>query len=204
MATLWQVTWEWTGFTGAPGYTNLYYQAQTADGTEAASAVNKSRALWTALAGLLPNDVNLGLVTDVRLLEDTDGTLRNIFTVSGTQAVQGSGGVGAYSGPSGACIDWLTGVTHGRHMLTGRTFIVPLIGTCYESNGTLSSGTVLGLANAAESMRNSVGPTFGVWGRPRKAPTPPAVGPPALLGAWHPAISSRVVDRAAVLRSRRQ
>jgi hypothetical protein len=204
VATIWQVTWAWDGFTGAPGYTNLYYQAQTQDGTECAAAVAKSRTLWTALAGLVPNLVHLDLVTDVRLIDDTDGTLRNIFTVSGTAGVAGSGGVGSYTGPSGGCIDWLTGVTHGRHMLTGRTFVVPLIGTAYESNGTLSSATVTGLANAAESMRTGVGPTFGVWGRPRKAPEPPATKPPQLIGAWHPAISSRVVDRAAVLRSRRQ
>jgi hypothetical protein len=203
MATIWQTTFAWTGFPGATGYTNLYYLANAMDAQEALNAVTKARLLFDGVKATLPNNVNIAPVTDVRLIQDTDGKLLNIFTVSGVTAVQGTGGVGAYSGPSGGCIDWLTGQVHGRHLATGRTFIVPMIGTAYENNGTLAGGIVTTLATAAEAMRTAgFGPTFGVWGRPRKAdPLKPDV--PALVGAWHPAIVSRVPDKAVVLRSRR-
>jgi hypothetical protein len=139
----------------------------------------------------------------VKLLNDADGQLITEFTVSGIGGVTGSGGTTGYSAPSGGCIDWLTGKVHGRHLMTGRTFVVPLAQGQYENNGSLTTTCVTTLATAAENMRTAAGPTFGVWGRPRPARTVGGVTRPALVGAWWPAISSRVPDKAVVLRSRR-
>jgi hypothetical protein len=203
VASIWQITWNWTGFVGSGGYTNLYYLSSVGDATEALAAATKSRILFDDMKGFLPNNVNIRLVSDVRLIEDSTGDLRNIFTVVGPASVQGIAGVGGYPAPVGGCIDWLTGVVHGKHLMVGRTFFVPLYGGAYEDNGSLTGGAVVGLGSAAEAMRTAAGPTFGVWGRPRKATTTPPPGRPALGGMWQPAISSRVPDKAVVLRSRR-
>jgi len=159
----------------------------------------------SALATFVPNIVTIDHVTDVRLIEDTTGDLINIFTVTGQPNHPGSGGAGGYSAASGGCIDWLTGVIHGKHLMVGRTFVVPLAGTAYEANGTLTSGVVAGLANAAETFRaNNPNIPFGVWGRPRKAKTlPDGTVQPALVGHFANAIASRAVDKSVVLRSRR-
>jgi len=203
MARIWQAGYQWTGFPGATGYTNFYFQATASDAFEALAVCNQGRVFFQQCTSMLPDNVTINVQTDCRLIEDTTGDLINIFTVSGISAVHGTGGPGGYAGASGGCVDWLTGAIHGKHLMVGRTFVVPITSGFYENNGTLSTGAVTTLATAAEAMRTQAGPLFGVWGRPRKAKTVDGVTVPALVGAWHPAIASRVPDKAVVLRSRR-
>jgi hypothetical protein len=174
-------------------------------GTEALSVTQNAGVLFSGLVTQLPSSVHIAPLTDVRLIEDTTGNLINIYTVTGLPGYQGSGGTTGYSGPSGGCIDWLTGVIHGKHLMVGRTFVVPMVQGAYENNGTLTTGAVTALANAAEAMRtNNPNVPFGVWGRPRAASTrPDGTVVPALAGHFANAISSRVPDKAVVLRSRR-
>lgn len=202
MANIWQVTWQWTGFPGANGYTNLHFRSTAGDATEALAAATKSRIFMASFAGIVPIGITISLVTDVRLLDEVTGDLVNIFTVSGiTDCVMG--GVATRSAPSGGCVDWLTTTVHGSRRLQGRTFVVPLSTDQYQSDGSLVAGAVTALATGAESMRTATGPAFGVWGRPRVAN--PSHVPPitARDGLWGPAVSSRVPDKAVVLRSRR-
>jgi hypothetical protein len=203
MASIYQVTWRWQGTTGGTGYTNLYYQVTAGDGTEALAAVTKSRLLFDGAKALLPNLVQISLQTDVRVIEDTTGDLVNIWTVSGPAAVTGTAGASYFAAPVGGCVDWPTSTIHGKHMMTGRTFFVPLYSATFDTNGSLAIGTLNTLATAAENMRTASGPTFGVWGRPRAAKTVGGVTVPALSGLWAPALSSRIPDKAVVLRSRR-
>lgn len=202
MAAIWQVTWEWSGQQGLPGYTNLFYDGGVPDATGALAAATKSRLLWAGLPTCTPSGVVLSLVTDVRLLEETDGTLLDIFTVSGISSVTGTGGASG-AGVAGGCIDWLTSTVHGTRRMQGRTFLVPLANGSYDSNGTLNGPTLTTIATAAEAMRTATGPTFGVWGRPRAADpdhVPPITARAGLFGA---AISSRVPDKSVYLSSRR-
>jgi hypothetical protein len=203
LAHIWQVVWNWTGTTGGIGYTNLYYGSTAGTGSEALAAVQKAYTLFQNAKAHLPGGVTVAPFTDVRLIEDTTGDLVNIFTVTGVPSVGGGGGAFGYSGASGACIDWLTGVIHGKHLMVGRTFLVPASQATYETNGTIAAQAIIDIATAAEAMRVGSGPVFGVWGRPRKARTVGGVTIPALTGLFAPAISSRVPDKAVVLRSRR-
>lgn len=202
MAAIWQCTWVWSGFTGAPGYTNLYYQSSSGGGTEALAAANKSRILFQQLATTLPTGMTLALNTDVKELDDATGDLLDIWTVSGVAGVTGSG-LGQGPSPAGACIDWLTTTVHAGRRMQGRTFIVPLPSGAYQSDGTINTASLGSIQAAAEAMRTATGPTFGVWGRPR--PAVPTATPPrtAVAGLWGPAVSSRVPDKTVVLRSRR-
>jgi hypothetical protein len=205
VASIWQVVWTWTGFSGATGYTNLYYRATAGDGNEALQAVQKSAQLFAGSVGtLLPPAVALTLQTDVRLLDETTGDLRNIFTVAGQPVIHGTAPADSYSAASGACVEWLTGVIHGKHLMVGKTFFVPAAVGMYSTTGQIKAGSVLILATQAEAMRTFNGPAFGVWGRPRAAKTlPNGTVRPKLDGLFVPAISSRVLGKAVVLRSRR-
>jgi hypothetical protein len=202
MASIWQITWLWSGFIGSPGYTNLFFAAPVGDPAEALAAATKSRLLWTNVAGALPSNVELSLVTDVKLLDEVDGETLGIVTVSGIGNVSGSGG-GQGPSPVGGCIDWPTVTLHGGRRMQGRTFLVPLGVLAYQADGSLNAATISGIAIAAEAMRTASGPAFGVWGRPRKAQVAPLPPKPAIAGLWGPAVSSRVPDKAVVLRSRR-
>lgn len=203
MANIWQITWRWAGIVGGTGYTNLFYASTAGDGTEALAAATKSRLLFDGMKTLLPSTVNLTLSGDVRLIQDSSGDLVTIFTVSGPTQVTGTGSSSSYAGASGGCVDWLTGVVHGKHLMVGRSFFVPMVATAYDA-GTLAAGTLTTMATAAEAMRTATGPAFGVWGRPRDEKTKPGGGViPALTGQFAAAISSRIPDKAVVLRTRR-
>jgi len=203
MASIWQVTWRWAGLIGGTGYTNLYYAASTADGAEALAACTKSRLLFDGVKTLIPTAASISLQGDVKLLEDTTGDIVNIFTVSGPAAVTGTGSGTAYAGGTGVCVDWLTGVVHGKHLMMGRTFFVPTVSTAFVT-GVVAPGTLTTFGTAAEAMRTATGPAFGVWGRPRAAKALPGGGTsPALTGHFANAISSRIPQKAVVLRSRR-
>jgi hypothetical protein len=203
MARIMQVTWQWSGTSGGAGFTNLYFQSTVGDPAEALECANKSRVLFQGMTAHLPDPVLISLNSDVRLIEDTTGDLVNIFTVVGPSPVQGIGGTAGFAGASGGCVDWLTGVIHGKHLMVGRTFFVPLTADSYSSSGALTPQTVTAIGTAAESMRTGTGAPFGVWGRPRKAKVPPDPNKPQLTGHWAQAISSRVPNKAVVLRSRR-
>lgn len=201
MASIWQCGYEWTGFQGAPGFTNLYFAADTEDPAEALDAVEKGFLLFDFLADWGPSTVTVTPQTDVRLLSDITGDLLDIVTVTGLTPKVGA--VNArYSAVSGACIIWPTTTIHGTRRMQGRTFLVPLTQAAYQSDGTLDPSAVSTIAADAEAMRTASGPVFGVWGRPRAA----SAGPPPVTardGIWGPATSSRVPDRVAELRSRR-
>ena len=101
---------------------------------------------------------------------------------------------GAYSATSGACITWRTATVVNNKLVRGRTFIVPLSGGSYQSDGTLATSTITTIRTAANALLNSTDQTFVVWSRPKDdAPGQTAVATMAL-----------VTDQAAVLRSRRR
>jgi hypothetical protein len=202
MAPIYQITWQWTGFPGSPGYTTLFFDGATDSPTGALAAATKSRLLFAGITGGLQSNTTIGLVTDVRVLEDTSGDVLSIYTVSGIASVTGSGGE-AYAGPVGSCVDWITTTLHEGRRMQGRTFVVPCNSAVYDTNGSLSGSWITTLATAAEAMRTASGPAFGVWGRPRKAQVAPLPPKPAVDGLWGPAVSSRIPDKAVVLRSRR-
>ena len=202
MAPIWQVTYRWSGLVGMPGYTNLFFNGSVGTGADALAAVTKAKILFDGLAAWVPSPCHMAPSTDVRLLDDVTGDLQNIFTVSGITDSVGAA-TADHPAAAGAVIDWLTTTVHGTRRLQGRTFVVPLTTLAFAPDGSLGTSTVSQIATAAEAMRTAAGPAFGVWGRPRAAK--PLHVPPitARDGLWGPAVSSRVPDMCAVLRSRR-
>lgn len=202
MAAIYQITWEWNGSSGLPGFTNLFFDATADSPTDALDAATKSRLLFSGAASVLPSTVTITLNSDVRVLDDVTGDLLNIYTVVGPAPVVGAV-ADRYAQVAGACIDWITTTVHGSRRMQGRTFIVPLTTLAYDGTGKLASTTVTDLGSAAEDMRTATGPAFGVWGRPRAAN--PSHVPPitARDGLWGPATSSRIPTKVAYLSSRR-
>lgn len=198
MAEILRVKINWTGFVGGPGYTNLYFRDFTEGATDQAmadGAVAKTKTFLTSVQNYLPTAVITGVDPTVDRLEETTGELQGFFTTSPGAAVAG-GQAGVYSAASGACISWGTnGVRNGRR-IRGRTFIVPLGGSQYGSDGTLSDTMVTALRNAATALRAETGAgDLGIWARP--------TAPGAADGVWYFATTSNVKDKVAILRSRR-
>lgn len=198
MTEMLRVTVNWTGFNGAPGYTNLHFRDFTegpVDQAMADGSVAKVDSWIANWQSSLPSTVKFQVNPQVQRIEDTTGDLVGFFNT--TPAAQRTGtGTGSYSAASGMCFNWYTnGVRNGRR-IRGRTFVVPVAGNALGPDGTLDDTKVTGLRTATASLLSATGSgDFGVWSRPS--------GPGATDGAWWLTTSFTLPDKVAVLRSRR-
>jgi hypothetical protein len=116
---------------------------------------------------------------------------------------------GAYAGNAGAVVHWLTSLIVGTRRVRGRTFLVPMIGSAFESNGSLTSTALNTINNAAAALITAVGTGMVVWSRPVVAHTKydpktgQGTGVAGRSGTYGAVTGSRVPDLAISLRSRR-
>jgi hypothetical protein len=189
MAALSQFKVSWTG----AGVTGLAYSTFYA-GTGGAGVPGLSNGLvvfFNAIKALLPAAVTIQVPSNGQVYDDVTGQLLGIWGGPVQPAVAGTG-AGALASASGASVKWLTGAIVRRHTLVGRTFLVPIVGSSFNTGGVITAANVNTIANAANTLA-AVG-AMRIWSRP------------TLL---HPSGSSGVVGAAtvtntgAVLRSRR-
>lgn len=198
MAPIIRVKINWTGFIGAPGYTNLFFETTAADPwdqTYVEAAVDKVDAFLGAFPTYLPTGLAVAIDPTVAELDEVTGTLTAAWTVTPPATRTGSSAT-AYGAGSGLCVTWVTGEVQNGRLVRGRTFIVPLAGAGYDNDGSIY-GTLLTAARAAATTltSDSDGARLVVWKRPN--PIIPITG-----GAYN-VIGSNVSDKAAQLRSRR-
>lgn len=183
----------WTGFHGAPGYSNFFFSGDGSGGN-AEEARDRVVAFFNGMNQLLPSDVNYNVEGEVAVLDEQTGAVTDYILVE----LDPDGGFGTssggYSAASGAVVTWNTnGVRNGRRV-RGRTFIVPLGGNTYEDNGTLLASTILDIQAAAQELVGvNFDSRFGVWSRPGTSGG----------GAFYEVTGFRVPDMSAILRSRR-
>lgn len=190
---MYKTTSEWGGFPGAPGYTNFYFQG-TGDGGSAAAVLTETRAFWDALKYMLPGAVTIQVHPEVELIDPATGMMESVQNGTQPAVVQGAGG-NQFSAASGACIGWLTGGIRNGRRVRGRTFVVPIAYDQYETNGTLTTNALTALNAAANGLASTEGADLAIWSRPSVKG--------ANDGAVHFVTGVRVVDKVAVLTSRR-
>lgn len=183
----------WTGFTGSPGYTNLYARFGGPGNEDPTLHAEDVATLFTALRERMPRPVNVAIDQEVGIFDDETGDLEEFLLLPVAPPIEGNGTLGPYSAPSGAAIEWRTGATVGNRRLVGRTFVVPLSQTSYDSDGTLTQAAHAALQLAANNYADESVSAPVVWSRPR----PGRPGVSATINA------ARVRDSVAVLRSRR-
>jgi hypothetical protein len=198
MAEILKVKVNWTGFTGAPGYTNLFFRdfsAGPVDQAMADGAVSKTYNWLTNWQSSLPTSVTLTVDPVVDVVEETNGDLVRFLTTVPGAALTGTG-TGNYSAASGACVNWYTNGVRNSRRIRGRTFMVPLAGNALGPDGTLDNTKVTGIRSATTTFISQTGAgDLGVWSRPS--------GPGATDGVWYAVSSFTLPDKVAVLRSRR-
>lgn len=200
MAEILRVVTRWDGFAGSPGFTNLHFRDfdtdTNPDSAQVSSAINKVAGFFGAIAGLLPAAARLQVQREVDVLESTTGELLNSLNFTGTLNPIAGTATGSVAGPAGAVVNWRTGNVRNGRRIRGRTFLVPLATTAYETDGSLVSSALNTIQTAATTLIGQTGnPDFGVWARPS--------GPTATDGIWVVATGASVPDMVAVLRSRR-
>lgn len=194
LMTLHRVKAEWTGFNGAPGYSVFHFNASDdAAGSSADDAHKAVHDFFTAMVARLPSNVYVNVQRTVERIQEANGELIGFQDATTRAPVKGAA-AGGFSSATGACIGWHTdGVRNGRR-IRGRTFIVPLAGSTYDTDGTLAS-TALDTLNAAATALNDSFAGLVVYSRPS--------GPGATDGQFALVQGFRVADKTAILRSRR-
>lgn len=180
-----------SGWNGAPGYTNFYIDS--VDPTACQDMHNAAHTFFDSIKGQFPTSVRINFPTDVRQVDAATGDLGSVVTI-GTPAAEVVGlGTADFNAAAGASVTWLTTTPAASRLVTGRTYLVPLGGNFYESNGTPASAGLTVLRNAAAALVSAMDPIFVVWRRPVAGAG----------GSVAPIVGSRVNDIGVVLKSRR-
>lgn len=198
-----RVTVRWSGFAGAPGYSAFHFSSDAGfwdggllgDEAQAAAdtAADRVANAFDTVGSHIPSEVSLAVESEVEIIDAETGEILGMVDVDAEVPSQPRG-EGGYSAVSGAVVNWRTNQYRAGRRIRGRTFIVPLAGGAYQSDGTLTSAPLNTLRTFASEMVGSAGgPEFGVWSRPRAGAG----------GVFAPVVSGNVPDMAAVLRSRR-
>lgn len=188
-----RVTAIWSGFSGAPGYTNLFFEADSA-GVANAARIGQVRGFFNTISSQIPDPVTISFEQEVALIDETSGELLGYEQPEEpVESVEGFAPTSSgFSSATGAVITWLTDTVVGNGRVQGRTFIVPISGNSYQSDGTLNSAALTGLRSGAALLAGEAAGLV-VWSRPRDG----------RAGVAAPVNSYRVPDMTAVLRSRR-
>lgn len=198
MADLARVTINWTGFVGAPGYTNLYFRNATPGTIDQAvvdNAIVKVDAFIAATVLRTPTTVTRAIDPSIEIIDDTNGELQSFMTGTIPSPRVGTG-TGAYSAPSGAVISWYTNTVRNGRRIRGRTFHVPIAAGAMDTDGTIQTAALTDLRTAADNLRAASGASrLVIWGRPTT--------PGGTDGVSAEVTASQVPDMAAVLTSRR-
>lgn len=179
-------TWSGTAVEG-PGLTTFYAEA---DGTLAIQV--GASGFFDAVKSLIPSGTSIQIPGGGDLIDELTGQLLGTWG-SGTTTTINGGGAGSFASGVGMRVVWETGTVRAGRRVRGSTFVVPLMGVAYESNGTLTNSAVAAGQAAVTAMLAQVPTQMRIWSRPR----------PGLIGAAIPVASGRVPDQVSWLRTRR-
>lgn len=188
-----RVSARWSGFPGAPGYSNFHFQA-SGTGVDVSASRALVHGFFDGVAADLPSSVSIDVLSQVEVLDDVSGQLVDYSDDPEELDPVSGGSSGNFSGPSGAVVNWRTATIVEGRRLRGRTFLVPLNNSAYEGDGTLTAAALTRLNNAASVLSGAgFGSGFGVLSRP-------AGGGAIRFGE---VTGHNIPDMVAVLRSRR-
>jgi hypothetical protein len=198
MADIARVTINWTGFIGAPGYTNLYFRNATPgiiDQAVVDNAVTKVDNWISGFQTRIPTTVTCQTDPTVEVIDDTNGQLQEFMNAT-VGAPRVGTGTGNYSAAAGAVCNWYTGGIRNGRRIRGRSFLVPLAGSALGPNGTLDDANLTALRTNTTTFTAATGAArLVVWGRPST--------PGGTDGVSAEVISFTIPDKTAVLTSRR-
>lgn len=186
--SMYRIRAAWQNWPGAPGVTTFYQDPAIAQPNAAAV-----RSFFNTLAPLLPAGLTITVPSTGDIIEENTGALSGSWSVTPAPTVVTGTGTGNYAGNAGGVVHWLTTTVVNGRRVRGRSFIVPLIGSAFFTDGSLATATIGTMSTAASTMLAATADHFVVWHRPR----------PGIPGSKAATVSSSVPDLAISLRSRR-
>ena len=185
MADIWRIPVVWSGLTGLPGVSVMY-------GNPGGSAVADIKAFFNAIKALFPSGLSWAVPVAGDTIDPTTGTLTGGWADAGGGTVSSTGS-GIWAAGTGAYVTWGTTLIVGGRRLKGRTFLCPIFGSAFQSDGTILDAYVVTIQAAADAL--VAGGDLVVWHRPSS--------PGSSDGGSITATSAQVHDKVTSLRSRR-
>jgi len=185
MVNLERVRVHWSGTTGGNGLSTFY----TTNGATAHVAL----ANWfAAIKSFVPNTIVFSVDNGGDTIDPLTGTLMGSWGASTTGPISATG-TGNYALASGMLVKWDTGtIVHG-HRLIGKTYIVPLVDSAFNTLGAVSASVQATVQSAAASCITAAGGSMVVWNRPKGS----------VAGGFSAVTTASVVNKGVILRSRR-
>lgn len=178
--------WGGPGVEG-PGLTTFYAENDGTVGISGAAA-----GLFSALTSRIPNGTTIFVPNGGDVLDEATGQLVGTWGVGTGTTITGTG-TGSWAQGVGARIVWETGVVRAGRRVRGSTFLVPLVASAYDSNGTIASAALGDINSGISSFMAAILARARVWSRPR----------PGLAGAGVVVTGGVAPDKVSWLRSRR-
>jgi hypothetical protein len=162
----------WSGTYGHLGVSRFAFVS--ADGgvptnTQRDGVLTAINTMLLAAAASIPADVSWVLDPIVESFDGVLGTITGELPAAGAVAPGSGTGGGAYANGVGLTIKWKTGGMFRGRRIQGRTFIVPLDGNQFGTDGRVRDDTAAawqGFANAYITACAALAVTPLVWGRP--------------------------------------
>lgn len=175
----------WTTGVGGSGV-SIFYSIDSVDVTV------ELGTFFNAVKALFPTAVTWQVPSSGDVLQTDNGHITSGWS-GGTAASISGTSAGTYVAGTGAFVRWGTsGVVDGRRV-KGRTFLCPLLASCFDAAGTLTDANVTTMTAAAAALAGSG--KLMIYSRP--TPAQPTSGQLSLV------TSGQVPDKVTSLRTRR-
>jgi hypothetical protein len=198
MVTVYRVSAIWSGFLGAPGYSR-FAVANLTDTASLNAAGESLRVFFDAIKAMIPNGTSILVQPQVDGYDMATGELVSSSSMTTAPATVTSAQTAQpYASGSGMFVSWNTSVIFNGHRVKGRTFLVPIVGSYFENDGSPLGVAVSNVQTAGNALATG-NANFSVWSR-LYSKTPPIT---QIGGALAPVVSCTVKDVASGLRSRR-
>lgn len=162
MPSQYRALWSTPG--GGSGFTVLNFQ-DVANNTDAQDLADMVQVFFDAIKGVLPDDVTVAFDNEVLVL-DLAGVLQSVYPVTPPASVVGINST-SFNRAAGLRIDWSTGHIVAGRRLTGRTYIVPVGSSVFDTTGLVTSANVTAVQTAAQALitASSSNAALVVWSR---------------------------------------
>ena len=154
---------------GGPGLGTCYFLPGVTGGSpsDAQDAVNRVRAFYAAMVGIMYNGSTYLVQGNVDTILDTTGELNGGFSTTPPAAVVGTGGTTSLPVTVCAVIRYNTGTIFAGRRLEGRTFLSPLSSGASTTSGAPTTGVGTAVSAGIAALLGTPGTCIPVvWHRP--------------------------------------
>lgn len=149
-------------------------------------------AFFDTVKGIVPAGVQWTVASSGDLIDVATGDLSGTWTDVAAGPVTATG-AGIFALGVGARVKWLTsGIRNGRRVL-GSTFVVPLLGSAFEGNGSITAAAMTAMNASVSNLLTASGTNMRIYSQPKNG----------LVGQANTVVGGNAVDTVSWLRSRR-